>query len=118
MIISADCTDGPRDLFVDVNVNYIGEVGQAENITVRFGEEEAFVERWKSMRDVDFPGHITETSLAPPGRKMSEYINRILSGDTVAIRYPGSSSISEKTMVFSTSGLVELMNEKSGSDCR
>ena len=37
IIISDDCTDAPRDLFVDVNVNYIGEVGQVQNITVRFG---------------------------------------------------------------------------------
>ncbi len=118
MIISADCTDGFRGLFVDVNVRFIGDVGRATKMTVRFGEEEAFVETWESMRDVNFPDHITETSLAPPGGKVSEYINRVLSGDTVSMRYPGSRSIPEATMVFSTSGLSEVMNERSGSDCR
>ena len=117
LVISMDCNAEPRGFSVDVNV--FGWAGEPEEMTIRFQDDTAFSETWEWVEDKNGPEHLTESLIAAPVDKMPRYVDRVLKGEKVAIRYPGSPqvSISEATMVFLTDGLVALMEEKGGSYC-
>ena len=126
LFVVVEC-GGAMTLHVDFNVlNHDPFWGKKEEqikeLQIRFDDAPHFVEEWIWNNDIrgdypEMPEDLTDSVLHPRPERLPEYAARLMSAETMIVRFPAEGGVSDRTPVFQIKGFTELMAKERARSC-